>query len=80
LPGLLPVFFFLLFPAFAGFTSTLFQIASGYGSSLLSVLGDFVSSLANFERRGIPVPFLSFALGLSLLLARVRTSAGQDDE
>jgi hypothetical protein len=50
-PGLLAVFFFLLFPAFTRFSSAFLEFPAGCGSGFLGVFCDFVSSFANFERR-----------------------------
>jgi hypothetical protein len=50
------------------------QLALGSGGGFFCVLGHFVSRFANFERRGIPVAFLSFPLRFSLALAGARAS------
>src|SRR5579862_596688 len=66
---LLLVFSLLLFPTFRCFTSAIFQLAFGSSSGLLGVLCDFVSRFASFERGGVLIAVLSFALDFSLLFA-----------
>ena len=81
LPGLLAVFFFLLFPTFGRFAGTLLQLTSGSGGGFFGMLGHFMGGFANFERRGASVAFFTFPLRFPLALAGARAGAqAQQDQ
>ena len=73
--GLLAILLLFLFPAFPRFASAFLQLAFGCSSGVLCVFGHLVSSFARLKGRGIPIAFLSLALGLSFPFTAVRATA-----
>jgi hypothetical protein len=73
--GLVAILLLFLFPAFPRLASAFLQLAFGCSSGVLRVLGHLVSGFARLKGRGIPIAFLSLALGLSLPFTAVRATA-----